>query len=1159
MKRTGKRGAAVLAAVALTGWSRFAAATSRSYIGPNNGNFNTAANWTGGNYPQNGDSAFLGNVNPLNLSGNVNVDINSSANTLAAVTINSSADSNYMILNIGSSGALVVSGTETVGTSTSDNAILQTSDASNSAGVLTIAAGNINDTYSLSGTNTSVTVSQSLNVGMGGSGLFAESGGLVTVHSTAGGTSVAVLTLGGGAGGFGTYELSGGELQADSTLVGSVGSGLFNLSGGTLASDSITISTTTAGGSATFDLSGGIITAFNAANPTITVGTGGIFNLQTGGTLAIATPLTVNAGGTINFQGGLLSTGINLNKGLIQLEGNSGTIPVLQGTGGTVQNNSTAAGVVTLNDPYSSGTIQYTLSCNIVDGGSGPLGLSIPAGGGIILTGTNTYSGPTTVAGYLQAGLTSAFSPSSNYTLAGGTLDAATLNVSVGSLSGTSGQVNVAGGKTLTLGATNLSSTFGATLASNGNLVKMGTGTWTYDPVGSSTFSGDVLISSGTLQVGTSADSAGLVSPLGSGTVTDNSLINFASDQTVTPTNLISGTGSVSVSNGTVILSTSNSFSGGVTVAHSEVQVSGSGGSTGLGSGAATINAGGILIGVDQDAFGNGSTAPTSITINGGTVTDLGSADYHITLPNLAFTGGTLSSAAGNTGDSEGNYVLNGNGNGTTATATVTTNAAAATAVISAAAISLPLPTTFIVGAGTTPSGVDLLVSSQLTDYGANAELVTKAGRGLMELTASNSYTGGTAINVGTLAITSDAAINDEIGGLILDGGTLQFVNYVSTLSFTSPNTNLGAASGAASSLLGSITGTKTALAFVGPGTLNLLGTDTYGGGTAINGGTLAIGSDAEINNEAGGLTLAGGTLQFVNYASTLSFASPNTSLSAASGAASSLSGNITGTKTALTFAGPGTLNLLGSNTYGGGTTVSGGALVIGTASALPGKTSLNITAGAMQLATGGGTVALTGLSVGATGTLDIGGDVVTIAYGTTDPIALIASYLAAGFSAGWAGGQVDSSVVAAANASQMKISYSIGYADGADGTAVTTLPSGEIEILPTIAGDAKLQGDIVFGDFQILAQYFGQSGGWDEGNFEYGTTIGFGDFQLLAQNFGATNSALTAGETAAINDFAGKFGPSPVPEPILSVPLIVAGLALAQIFHRRERRDRRD
>jgi hypothetical protein len=132
---------------------------------------------------------------------------------------------------------------------------------------------------------------------------------------------------------------------------------------------------------------------------------------------------------------------------------------------------------------------------------------------------------------------------------------------------------------------------------------------------------------------------------------------------------------------------------------------------------------------------------------------------------------------------------------------------------------------------------------------------------------------------------------------------------------------------------------------------------------------------------------------------------------------------------------------------------------------------------------------------------------------------------LASGYNHGkWNGTGIVSSQVAALNSSQSAVIYSVGYADGSD--RITDVPSGEIEILPTLAGDAKLQGNVVFGDFQLLSQYFGQTGTtWDEGNFTYGSTTNFGDFQLLSQNFGQSASGLTAGEVASLNSFASQFG----------------------------------
>jgi hypothetical protein len=165
------------------------------------------------------------------------------------------------------------------------------------------------------------------------------------------------------------------------------------------------------------------------------------------------------------------------------------------------------------------------------------------------------------------------------------------------------------------------------------------------------------------------------------------------------------------------------------------------------------------------------------------------------------------------------------------------------------------------------------------------------------------------------------------------------------------------------------------------------------------------------------------------------------------------------------------------------------------------------------------------------------------------DPISMIQDYLASG--------EINSSTVAALKAGQSALIYAIGSADGADGI-VSGLSSGQIEIMPALAGDAKLQGDVVFADFQLLAEYFGESGGWDQGNFNYGPSINFGDFQLLAQNFGANAGAMTASETASLDNFAAAFGEmlqpnpdgvgfilTPVPEPVSMGLIAVAGAAL--------------
>jgi fibronectin-binding autotransporter adhesin len=453
---------------------------------------------------------------------------------------------------------------------------------------------------------------------------------------------------------------------------------------------------------------------------------------------------------------------------------------------------------------------------------------------------------------------------------------------------------------------------------------------------------------------------------------------------------------------------------------------------------------------------------------------------------------------------------------------------------------------------------------------------LTFVGPGTLILAGSNNYTGATNINGGTLAIGSDAELNYGAGGINFNGGALQFNNYGSTLALTGSNINLGAANGAASSLSTAINGGGT-LTFAGPGQLNLLASNSYSGPTSLNKGTLGISSDAAINYGSGGILFNGGTLAFLNTTSTLALSAANLSLGAASGAASTLSGNVAdGTvPTVLTYSGPGTLILSGSNTHTGGTNVNAGTLVIGAVSALPSNSAVSIgttttvgtntvtTTGTLQLGHGIGAVTLSSLSVNTGSTIDLTNNPLFITYSAADPVSTIAQYLADGFAGQWATGEITSSSVSAGNLSQSALIYSIGYADGADG--ITGVPSGEIEILPTLAGDAKLQGNVVFGDFQLLSQYFGQPGSWDEGNFTYGSAVNFGDFQLLSQNFGQSASGLTAGEISSLNGFASQFGEKLIANPdgvgfsLVSVPEpatigIFAAAGIGLIVRRRRR-----
>ncbi|NKB79644.1 hypothetical protein HED49_16875 [Ochrobactrum daejeonense] len=116
-------------------------------------------------------------------------------------------------------------------------------------------------------------------------------------------------------------------------------------------------------------------------------------------------------------------------------------------------------------------------------------------------------------------------------------------------------------------------------------------------------------------------------------------------------------------------------------------------------------------------------------------------------------------------------------------------------------------------------------------------------------------------------------------------------------------------------------------------GTLVLSGNNTYQGGTRVFGGTLSVSSDANLGAASGALTLDGGTLQVTGatYRTTardivlddngggFDIADPDNVFTVSRG--------ITGSGS-LTKTGAGLLRLASASTYGGGTTVSQGALV---------------------------------------------------------------------------------------------------------------------------------------------------------------------------------------------------------------------------------------
>jgi len=290
------------------------------------------------------------------------------------------------------------------------------------------------------------------------------------------------------------------------------------------------------------------------------------------------------------------------------------------------------------------------------------------------------------------------------------------------------------------------------------------------------------------------------------------------------------------------------------------------------------------------------------------------------------------------------------------------------------------------------------------------------------------------------------------------------------------------------------------------------------------------------------------------------------------------ITGNVGGIG-GLTMSGAGTLQLYGTNTYSGGTTVHSGTLLVSASGSLPANKPVTVNGGLLEIAntiagnnlalsaltiTGSGkaqvadnvsagtplgtsNVTLGSLSITGNGVLDIGNNRIIIDYSSpaTDPIASIASWIKNGFY-NLAGPQIISSDIAADDAAS-GLSYGIGYADGADG-AVAGLPSGEIEVMFTLLGDANLDGIVNSEDFTPFSANVGKNGGWDKGDFNYDGTINSEDFTPFSANLG--KSATLAAAAGALES-ADSLSLANVPEPASAGLMVMAGLG---ILRRRRR-----
>ncbi|MEI6240868.1 MAG: autotransporter-associated beta strand repeat-containing protein, partial [Planctomycetia bacterium] len=193
-------------------------------------------------------------------------------------------------------------------------------------------------------------------------------------------------------------------------------------------------------------------------------------------------------------------------------------------------------------------------------GGSG--GLIKSGSGTLTLVGYTSFTGDTRIAaGTLAIGYGLALNQS---TLDMNANDSGSITFSQAStLGGLKGSRDLAnGGKTLTIGGNNASTTYSGVLSGTGGLTKNGTGTLAL--TGNNTYSGLTTVSTGTLAVGDGGTSGSLASAV---RLTEGASLIFNRSDASTYAGNITGAGSLTkLGAGTLTLTGANTFKGDTTV-----------------------------------------------------------------------------------------------------------------------------------------------------------------------------------------------------------------------------------------------------------------------------------------------------------------------------------------------------------------------------------------------------------------------------------------------------------------------------------------------------------------------------------------------------------------------------------------------------------------
>ena len=875
------------------------------------------------------------------LSGNITLAASSSVGGSGEMTLSGVISGDSMALTKVGIGTLTLSNTNTyTGTTALSGGTLNITGSLDSGSAVTVAGGTtLSGTGTVGGTVTVATGTGAITAGNGTSGTLTISGGLIfsgtgtinigTLSNYTEATAKALgvtgsLTLSGGAGAVtlalpngalsnGTYHLVGhSNSLADLTGLAVTGPDIGNRQVATLTNNTGMVDYVITGG---YPVWKGTSTGTTNWDNTTSYTNWKLVSTVTGENGNDTHFITSD---TAVFDDSAVSKTVNINANVAP---------------NSVVFNNSAENNYTLNQTGTNGTLYGITSGTLTKSGLGTLTINI----------ANSYAGGTILnAGGIQVGNATALG-SGMLTLNGGTLssDSSTPrslsnnlviggDVTLGNATNTgtltfSGAVDLDGSTHQITTASDVELAGGIS-GTNGGLSKAGAGTLKLS--GTNTFTSDVTLSAGTLAI-TSASSLG--APGG--------MLIFAGNSTLRADATITVTRDYVINSGVTATINTNGHdltNAGIVTGSGALTKTGAGTFTLTGvntySGATTISDGTLRIG---DGTTDGSIAASAAIINNSALT------YN--LVNSRTFSQIISGSGSFTKEGAGTMTLTG-----------TNNYSGATTI---SAGTLQLGDGITNGSISGSSGItnnsalifNLPDSSPYAHVISGSGTLTKTGAGTLTLSNTNTYTGQTSVNGGTLGISSNANLGAIATGatLNLNGGTLQATTNDITLDNSGVNKRgivLGSAGGtfdtATSNKTLTVTGVISgsgALTKTGTGNLTLSGVNTYTGATTATGGTLSIAADSGLGTAPGSITaghlvLSGSTLAATNTFTLVSNRgvqlTTTSTLDVAGTKTLTYSGVVAGPG-GLIKSGTGTLELLGRNEFEGDITHNAGTIVI--------------------------------------------------------------------------------------------------------------------------------------------------------------------------------------------------------------------------------------